>query len=281
MSLCPSGDAAAAARYLVIAGVALDWLRREVYNAVALQNQNIAYPLPASSWFGNGGVLMLRAALVVTFVGLASCATIEKQQVLQQPTDRQLEAGVGDVVLQIKKQRDLENAFGKADLYGRKTDEGFIEVRYLGTDPAGVAVFARKEVTIQNNETVFNRGPGIYVPNQTTTTTSGMVGTTPVFASSTTTGGGTFIPAPPATKIVLPPESIEIRVDPRQRTDFVVAGFSVKVERADSASVRYTIGSQETQKYYHPGIYEFCHSLNHSPAALAAAAELKRNNLVV
>ena len=183
----------------------------------------------------------MRIARLIPFgLALAACATIEHQADLHQKLDKQLEAGVGDIVVSITKQRDLENVFGRADLYGRKTDEGSIEVRYLGTDQVGNAVFARRESTIQTDETVFNRGPGTYIPNTSSTTTTGSIGGTPVSASSTTTGTGTFIPARPATKIILPEQSVAIVVDP-QRRRFIVSGFAVDVFAADSTGVKYQI----------------------------------------
>lgn len=184
---------------------------------------------------------MMRSTVTILFsLALAACATIKHQETIHQSLGQQLEAGVGDVVVSITKERDLENVFGRADLYGRKTDEGSIEVRYLGTDQAGNAVFAREEITIQTDETVFNRGPGTYIPNTTTTSTSGIIGNTPVSVTSTTQGSGTFVPALPAHKLILPAQSIAIVVDPQSRR-FIVAGFAVEVMAADSASVKYLI----------------------------------------
>ncbi len=59
---------------------------------------------------------------------LAACSPIQHQETVRQPVGRELVAGVGDVVLRVDRSRDLENIFGRADLYGRKTNEGFSEV---------------------------------------------------------------------------------------------------------------------------------------------------------
>ncbi len=82
-------------------------------------------------------------------------------------------AGVGDVVLRVNKTRDLQNAFGKADLFGRKTNEGFVEVRFAGVEANGEIVLFRKDVQILTNETTMSRTPFSNTVGSSSTTASG------------------------------------------------------------------------------------------------------------
>jgi len=184
-------------------------------------------------------------SLVCTTAIVVGCSPIQKFQETQQPTNQSLLAGVGDVVLRIDKSRNLENAYGAADIFGRKTNEGFTEVRFAGLRADGTAVFWRRDVSIQSNETTMSRSGGIFIPSSTTSTTSthGMIGNTPLSGSSTTTtsGGGTFVPAPKADTHVLPPETFEILVNAAPGSSFVVSGFQLVIDEAKSGGLRYRV----------------------------------------
>jgi len=121
-------------------------------------------------------VLGIRAVLVALLCAtLSACASIEKSRLVEQPTNQQLLAGKGDVVLRVNKQRDLENAFGNADIFGRKTSEGFSELRLVGTEDSGGVVFYRNDVRIITNETTMSRS-----------------GVSTTFGSANTTASGSY-----------------------------------------------------------------------------------------
>lgn len=191
---------------------------------------------------------MMRLLLVVSAITLmVACSPIQRHEAVQQPAERELVAGVGDVVLRIDQSRDLENIFGRADLYGRKTKEGFIEVRYLGFTRSGKAAFVRQDVAIHSNETTLTRQGGLIIPNtyQSTTTTTGMVGSVPVTGVSQTTGtaGVTVVPVPPAETIVLPPNSIFIEVDPINERSLVVGGRIIHIQSAQPGQLIYRVAA--------------------------------------
>src|SRR3972149_3771733 len=100
-----------------------------------------------------------RIILLVAAALIAGCATIKHASNTEQPIGQQTIAGVGDVVLRVNKQRNLENAFGKADIFGRKTNEGFSELRFAGVEKSGEVVLYRKDVRIITNETTMSRTP--------------------------------------------------------------------------------------------------------------------------
>ncbi len=83
--------------------------------------------------------------------------------------------GLGDVVYRKELKEPLPNAFGKADIFGRKRTAGFIEVRYVGF-AEGVAQFARRGTQVLSNETTVTRsGAGaVIAPNGQVTTVYGL-----------------------------------------------------------------------------------------------------------
>lgn len=89
---------------------------------------------------------------------IAGCATIQHTESLATGSSSGV-AGPGDLVARINKQRDLENIAGRADIWGRKTDEGYTELRFGGTDTQGDAILFRTDTNIVTNETTMSRSP--------------------------------------------------------------------------------------------------------------------------
>jgi hypothetical protein len=65
--------------------------------------------------------------------------------------------GPGDIVAKVNKKRNLVNAYGGADIFGRQTDEGFTELRFAWLKPDGGIVLFRKDTEIMTNETTLTR----------------------------------------------------------------------------------------------------------------------------
>ena len=70
--------------------------------------------------------------LLLSFLTLIGCANIEHTTKVSQKVGQSQFAGVGDIVLSIERERNLKNAFGKSDIFGRKTKEGYTEIRFAG-----------------------------------------------------------------------------------------------------------------------------------------------------
>jgi hypothetical protein len=105
--------------------------------------------------------------------------------------------GVGDLVYRKDTREALPNAFGGKDIFGRKRNTGYTEIRYLGIGADGLAHFVRRDVSIMTNENTMNR--------------SGMG-----FATVDRWGGSTMVTTHrPATPMIqaLPPTDIELAVD--------------------------------------------------------------------
>jgi len=95
-------------------------------------------------------------------------------------------AGPGDTVVDINLSRPLPNAFGGADIFGRRTNAGRVIVRYVGMQN-GNAAFHRAEITRETNATTMTETP-LFLPSSSRTNMSGSVGNIPVSATATTTG---------------------------------------------------------------------------------------------
>jgi hypothetical protein len=66
--------------------------------------------------------------LAVTALAVAGCAQVEQRQQLAEPVGRVMRTPVGGTIATIVKDRDLPNAFGRADIYGRTVDAGFTRI---------------------------------------------------------------------------------------------------------------------------------------------------------
>lgn len=180
--------------------------------------------------------------LVATFI--TGCATIEHASNTEQPLGQQIIVGVGDVVLRVNKQRNLENAFGKADIFGRKTNEGFSELRFAGVEKTGEVVLYRKDVRIITNETTMSRTP--------ISTTTGSVNTNitgnyydsgsygNVNANARTNYSSTTLTPASDYHIVVPAETIPIRLAAGE-TKVPMEGYVVEIIRATPSSIEYKI----------------------------------------
>ena len=91
-------------------------------------------------------------------VALIGCAPVQQTAFLSQPTNTQLIAGIGDTILNVSKEKNLPNAFGASDIFGRKTPTGKTIVQYLGVRN-GSAIFRRHSVDIETGATTMNSTP--------------------------------------------------------------------------------------------------------------------------
>lgn len=182
-------------------------------------------------------MLIKRSATLLLAVSLAACSTIQSKPYLSQRTGQLLRVGVGGVIAHVDRKRNLENAFGRADVFGRKTNEGFAELRFMGVNDGKVAI-RRVDVAVYSDETTMSRS-GDYIPNTSTATTTGMIGTSPFMATTNVSGPGTYIPPRPANVSVSAPNVIDFLAPIGQPLPF--EGVTVTITAADSVSVSYSI----------------------------------------
>lgn len=175
---------------------------------------------------------------------ISGCATIEHTSNAEQPIGRQTIAGVGDIVLRVNKQRDLENIFGKASISGRKTNEGFSELRFAGVEKNGEVVFYRKDVQIITNETTMSRSPFSNTTGSSNSTItgsyygSGNVGT--VNANVRTDYSSTTLSPTSDFHVFVPADTIPIRL-PAGQTKIPMEGYVVEIIKATPVLLEYKI----------------------------------------
>ena len=192
---------------------------------------------------------MRRKIIVLgVIVFLMGCASIDHTARIQQSLDRPLVAGPGDLVLRVDRERNLENIWGKADIWGRKTKEGFSEIRFAGVEPTGEVVMFRKDTDIITNETTLSRMPFSSTTGHATTSLSGtatMFGNTAQLQGTETTNySATTINPTSDFHVVVPADSIAIRLLPDERK-FPFAGYIVEIISASRNSLEYRVTKQQ------------------------------------
>jgi len=170
---------------------------------------------------------------------LTGCASVQETGNLSQAVNTRLTAGVGDTVLRIAKEKNLPNAFGRADIFGRKTSTGMTTVQSLGVQD-GKAWFKRHSLFVETGATTMNSTP-LIVPNSATTRTTGMIGAMPYSGTSTTSLPPTIIPAHPPQPQAMDDGSLLIAVDLGQQKQFTVEGRTITIESADASRLVYMI----------------------------------------
>jgi hypothetical protein len=190
----------------------------------------------------------LRFWLSTLFVAtLCGCGSIERSASTQQALGKALLAGPGDVVLRIDRERSLTNVVGKADIWGRKTNEGFSEVRFAGVEPDGQVVLYRKDVQVMSNETTLTRTPMSFTSGSANTTMSGTAaisgGNTQVSGVGRSVGSATTISSGSAYHIAIPSDTIAIRLAPSERR-VPISGYLVEILSVSPNSIEYRVTSQ-------------------------------------
>ena len=191
---------------------------------------------------------MRRILITAIAVTLAGCSTIEHTTSTKQTTGTNLVAGPGDLLLRVDRERNLENAFGKADIFGRKTKEGFTELRFGGVEPSGEIVLFRKDVQIITNETTMSRTPIATTSGSATTSVTGTAntygGATQLRGTGTTNYSSTTVLPQKDFHVVVPSDTVAIRLAPGEKR-VVLSGFIVEILGASKNSLDYRVTSQQ------------------------------------
>lgn len=173
----------------------------------------------------------IRLVFLALAASIAACAPVQRRaDPVSSSTGPQV-AGVGDVLLRLDITENLPNAFGGADIFGRRRDRGYVELRYAGLLPDGRVVLHRKDVEVLNTETTMSRtGVGF-------ATTQGSVRA----AGNVASVQGTTIYTTPqrATVLPLPPDSREIVLDLKQSRTLPVSGRTIEVLEAQPHMIQF------------------------------------------
>lgn len=184
--------------------------------------------------------MIRRVLMLFTLIGLSACGSIEQKSSIGQPLGEARMSGVGDVVLRVTTEKNLPNAFGKADVFGRTTPSGVTTVVYEGMQN-GRAIFMRRSVDIDSRATTMNSSP-VMISNKSNTTHSGNLGGTPYSGRSTTNGPTYMIPSNIPEPVYFERNKNIIAVDATKLPQgFVVEGVMIKILSAEPLAVRYML----------------------------------------
>ena len=79
----------------------------------------------------------MRILMLAAIMALCGCATVKTEEVSNRALNEEIFASVGDVMLRVDVRENLPNVYGRADIYGRKRDRGFSEIRYMASPMTG------------------------------------------------------------------------------------------------------------------------------------------------
>lgn len=145
------------------------------------------------------------------------------------PENKELFASVGDTLVKVRLRESLPNTFGGADIFGRKRDRGFVEVRFMGIAADGSAVFRRRSVDIYSNETTMSRSGARY----------GSANIQPYGNGAQISGysyGGQK-----STVEALPADTIEFALDLSKSRIITIEDRQIEVRKADGGGVTFFI----------------------------------------
>lgn len=176
-------------------------------------------------------------ALAVTALAATGCAQVEQRQRLAEPVGPVMRTPVGGTIATIMKDRDLPNAFGRADIYARTVDAGFVRIIYRGRDADGSVLVEQVNVDVKSNASTMTRAPVIYT------------GTQPAVASSRERGvaygtSRTVSVASPADQMAMSlPGATQFSI-PKQRSLTLPTGQTVEFISAEAHQLLFRIVDQ-------------------------------------
>lgn len=114
-------------------------------------------------------------AIIVTVLSTQAFASdLHVTAKLDRKQRSEIKCFIGEQVFILRRKSPLPNAFGNPDIFGRKIDRGFLELRFLGLTRDGYVKFKIKDVQKNSNETTLSRSPiTVYTGSGTETYTPG------------------------------------------------------------------------------------------------------------
>lgn len=174
---------------------------------------------------------------------VVGCAPVEHKQQLVEASGRVATVPVGGALATIRKQKDLPNAFGNADIMGRKVDTGYVKLVYKGPGTDGGAMLQQIDVDVHSNASVYTRMPAVYSASSTGSVVGDVVASGGM-ATGTITGSSSasaMAMAPHAeTNIVMPPNVTTFTV-PKGKSLTLPTGQTIEFLDVQSHQVSYRI----------------------------------------
>lgn len=171
---------------------------------------------------------------------MAGCAQIQHYEQVSKSLSEMHTASIGSELYRISKTRDLPNAFGKADVWGGKVNEGYSELRFMGLTEDGDIIFRLTDIDIESNESVFTRyGISKSTINSNTTANATAYGNS-AYGSAQTNTTISHYDKPQATITKLPPNTVEFVFKPQDKS-LPLDGITVEIVDVQKYSIKYIL----------------------------------------
>ena len=154
---------------------------------------------------------------------------------LAQSADIPLETNIGGQIFKINRTSALPNIFGKADIFGRTVNRGFVELRFQGLTSDGKILLKLVDIDVKSNETTMNRNKVGIVNGQTTTSINSNNNL------ATTTGTATTVVSQEGRNEMLPPNTTEFAVDLQKKREFKFGSVILSITDVDETSIKYSL----------------------------------------
>lgn len=183
--------------------------------------------------------MMLRALICGVILTIPACAPVEHAQSLSQPIGKVQTVPVGGEIASISKQKNLPNAFGAADVFGRKVDTGLVKIVYQGQAKDGGPVLRQIDIDVHSTASTMSRTPAFYTASSNAMAHGyGNRGHATITGSSQSSA---FAMAPVAeTNTVLPPNVTQFTV-PKGKTLTLATGQTVEFIDVQPHQISYRI----------------------------------------
>lgn len=182
---------------------------------------------------------LLKLALVgatAWTLAFPSIVSAKDKTEISQPLNEEVYTSVGDRMARVTIKEPLPNALGGSDIFGRKREKGFVELRFMGMTEDGRAVFRRRTVDVVSNETTMSRSQSLLGGGSINQSGSGANAAIIVEGND---GAGME---------VLPPDTIEFALDISKHKTITIENFVIEIQGADPGGVSFIVTERKRKR---------------------------------
>jgi hypothetical protein len=188
------------------------------------------------------GINMRCLVIIPVFVLLAACSPLQSYETFSKEAETEYTVSIGKEVYRVKRERDLPNAFGNADIYGGKIDTGYTELRFAGLTAEGNVIFRLMDIEMDSNETTMSRY-GSDTSTITSTVDSSPQSNNPYYVGPNTDTINSTVTThhrPQSSATQLPPNTVEFIFNPNEKV-LKLDNVSVELTKVTSYSISYIL----------------------------------------
>ena len=147
--------------------------------------------------------------IIIASTGVSvGCGQVKHRTQLMQSLGQIQTASIGGAIATIRKEKDLPNIVGGADIFGRKVGAGFTKLIFRGRGKRGEVLIERVEIDVHSTATTMSRTPGIYTAQSTAAVSGNAYGVSGYGQSSAMAtspiGESTTVLPPRSTRFAVP-----------------------------------------------------------------------------